>query len=100
MNYRYQPLWLLHLFHSNLNHEIVASGFSDGFCIMDLVCANGGEPQFGCFTMGVSHGCGSITSSGISGQWIDVTTVDDGVYYFWDKIIRPLPINFFSILMN
>lgn len=65
-------------------------GFKNGFCVMDLECSNGGTAQFGCSTMGISHGCGDIYSSGLSCQWIDITDVDTGTYTFvnttnWDN---------------
>ncbi len=61
-------------------------GFKNGFCVLDLVCDNGGSPQYGCGYMGISVGCGDIYHSGLQCQWIDVTDVPDGNYTFVTRV--------------
>jgi hypothetical protein len=75
----------------NLDGSYIPIGFKNGFCVMDLECSGGGTGQYGCSTMGISAGCGDIYSSGLSCQWIDVTTIEDGTYFLivranWDFI--------------
>ena len=65
-------------------------GFKNGFCVLDLECSGGGQAKFGCGNMGISAGCGDIYGSGLSCQWIDLTTVDTGNYTLvvrvnWDQ---------------
>ena len=74
-----------------LDGTYIPIGFKNGFCVMDLECSGGGTGQYGCSTMGISAGCGDIYSSGLSCQWIDVTSIDDGTYFLivranWDFI--------------
>lgn len=64
-----------------LEGQYIPIGFKNGFCVMDLECSGGGTGQYGCGNMGISAGCGDIYGSGLSCQWIDVTDVEDGVYY-------------------
>jgi hypothetical protein len=61
-------------------------GFKNGFCVMDLVCQNGGTFQYGCSNMGISAGCGDIYDRGLDCQWIDVTDVPDGRYTFVARV--------------
>lgn len=62
------------------NFHQVLEGFKNGFCVLDLECSGGGTGKYGCGNMGISAGCGDIYSSGLSCQWIDVTSVDTGNY--------------------
>ncbi len=61
-------------------------GFKNGFCVLDLVCDNGGTAQYGCSYMGITAGCGDIYGSGLDCQWIDVTDVEDGFYTFVTRV--------------
>ena len=75
----------------NLDGSYIPIGFKNGFCVMDLECSGGGTGQYGCSNMGITAGCGDIYSSGLSCQWIDVTTIQDGTYFLivranWDFI--------------
>lgn len=68
----------------------VVNGFKNGFCVLDLECSGGGNGQYGCNNMGISHGCGDIYGSGLDCQWIDVTGIPDGDYILvvrcnWDN---------------
>lgn len=58
----------------------VVNGFKNGFCVLDLECGGGGQGQYGCSNMGISHGCGDIYGSSLDCQWVDVTGVPDGRY--------------------
>jgi len=74
----------------DMQGNLIPIGFKNGFCVMDLECSGGGVGQYGCSTMGISHGCGDIYSSGLDCQWIDITDVDTGLYTFvnttnWDN---------------
>lgn len=65
-------------------------GFKNGFCVLDLDCADGGTPKFTCSNMGITAGCGDIYDAGLPCQWIDLTTVPAGQYTFvvrinWDQ---------------
>ena len=65
-------------------------GFKSGFCVMDLVCDNGGSYQYGCGNQGITAGCGDIYDASLDCQWIDITTIPDGDYTFvarvnWDQ---------------
>lgn len=62
------------------NGQALPSSYKNGFCVLDLVCNNGGTAQYGCSNMGISAGCGDIYSSGLECQWIDITDVPDGDY--------------------
>ncbi len=62
------------------NSQPLPIGFKNGFCVMDLECSGGGTAQYGCSTMGISHGCGDIYDASLTCQWIDITDVDTGQY--------------------
>lgn len=68
------------------NATPIPVGFKNGFCVMDLVCDNGGTAQYGCSNMGITAGCGDIYDASLDCQWIDVTTVPDGEYTFVAKV--------------
>jgi Lysyl oxidase/Secretion system C-terminal sorting domain len=55
-------------------------GMKNGFCVLDLVCDNGGVGQYGCGNMGITAGCGDIYDRSLQCQWVDVTNVADGDY--------------------
>lgn len=61
-------------------------GYKNGFCVLDLVCDNGGSAQYGCGNMGISAGCGDIYDASLDCQWIDVTNVPDGDYTFVARV--------------
>lgn len=78
--YSYPDLQLMPLF-----------GHKNGWCVMDLGGAVASEaPEganypscvftYGCSIMGISAGCSDTYSSGISCQWLDITTLADGEY--------------------
>lgn len=78
--YSYPDLQLMPLF-----------GHKNGWCVMDLGGAVASEaPEganypsctftYGCSIMGISAGCSDTYSSGISCQWLDITTLQDGEY--------------------
>ena len=58
----------------------MTQGYKNGFCVLDLDCSGGGTAQYGCGNMGISAGCADIYSSGLACQWIDITTVPEGLY--------------------
>ncbi len=65
-------------------------GTKNGFCVLDLECNDGGQGQYGCSNMGISHGCGDIYGSGLPCQWVDITDLPAGTYTLvmrvnWDK---------------
>lgn len=62
------------------NGTALPIGMKNGFCVMDLVCDNGGTAQYGCSNMGITAGCGDIYDRSLMCQWVDVTTVPDGNY--------------------
>ena len=61
-------------------------GFKNGFCVMDLECADGGNQKYGCSDMGISAHCGDIYGSYLYCQWIDVTDLDTGDYTLVTKV--------------
>ncbi len=61
-------------------------GFKNGFCVLDLVCDNGGFPQYSCNFMGISMGCGDVYHSSLDCQWVDVTDVPDGDYQLVTRV--------------
>ena len=58
----------------------VTEGYKNGFCVLDLDCSGGGTAQYGCSNMGISAGCADIYGSGLACQWIDITSVPEGLY--------------------
>ncbi len=58
----------------------LAIGFKNGFCVMDIDCNDGGTSQYGCGDMGVSAGCADVYGSGTSCNWLDITSVPEGLY--------------------
>ena len=58
----------------------LAIGFKNGFCVMDIDCNGGGTFQYGCGDMGISAGCADIYGTGTACNWLDITTVPEGLY--------------------
>ncbi len=58
---------------------LIATGHKQGFCFLDLECAN---PVYTCGYQGISVGCSDIYSAGLPCQYIDITdvAVPDGDY--------------------
>ncbi len=56
------------------------AGLKNGFCVIDLECSGGGQPQFNCNYMGITAGCGDIYDRNIDCQWVDITDIEDGTY--------------------
>ena len=58
---------------------VVAVGRKQGFCLLDLECAN---PKFSCGNQGISAGCADVYSASLPCQYIDITdgNVPDGDY--------------------
>ena len=79
-----------YILYDNSGVEYPEIGFKNGFCVLDLECSDGGTAKYGCNNMGISAGCGDIYSSGLSCQWVDITTVPEGSYTLvvrtnWDQ---------------
>lgn len=71
------------------NNQETPVGFKSGFCVMDLICPNGGG-KFGCGQMGISAGCIDSYAAGTRCNWIDITDVMPGNYTLvvrtnWDQ---------------
>lgn len=71
------------------NGNIIPIGSKNGFCVVDLACANGGG-KYTCSNMGLTAGCGDIYDSGLPCQWIDITELEAGTYTLvvrvnWDQ---------------
>lgn len=67
----------------------VPIGSKTGFCVLDLICPDGGQ-KYTCTNMGISAGCADAYDSGLPCQWIDITDIPAGTYTFvlrvnWDK---------------
>jgi hypothetical protein len=71
--------------YDNLGNQLPL-GFKNGFCVMDLECADGGAQKYGCSNMGISADCGDIYSASLDCQWIDVTELDTGNYILVTKV--------------
>jgi Lysyl oxidase/Secretion system C-terminal sorting domain len=68
----------------------VPIGTKNGFCVLDLECSDGGNPQYTCENMGISAGCGDIYDKGLPCQYIDITDIPAGDYTLvvrvnWDQ---------------
>lgn len=70
----------------DVNLVPIPIGFKSGFCVMDLICQNGGSYQYGCGNQGITAGCGDIYDASLDCQWIDITTVPDGDYVFVARV--------------
>jgi Lysyl oxidase/Secretion system C-terminal sorting domain len=56
------------------------TGYKNGFCVLDLECGDGGNGQYHCGNMGISHQCGDIYDDYLECQWVDMTGIADGDY--------------------
>lgn len=79
-----------YILYDDSGAEYPEIGFKNGFCVLDLECSDGGTAKYGCSNMGISAQCGDIYSSGLSCQWVDITTVPVGTYTMvartnWDQ---------------
>src|SRR6185436_14436252 len=61
------------------SNQVVVTGHKQGFCLLDLDCAN---PTYTCGYQGITAGCSDIYSTGLPCQYIDLTdaNVPDGDY--------------------
>ncbi|MFK7932535.1 MAG: lysyl oxidase family protein [Saprospiraceae bacterium] len=62
------------------------ASFKNGFCVLDLECAGGGDFTYSCDYMGISAGCEDIYSSELDCQWIDITDLPAGEYTFVTRV--------------
>lgn len=72
------------------DYNLIPIGFKNGFCVMDVLCPDGGTAQFDCSNMGITPGCGDLYHTGLDCQWVDLTDVPDGYYTLvvrvnWDQ---------------
>nr|MDQ3101408.1 lysyl oxidase family protein [Bacteroidota bacterium] len=58
----------------------LAIGFKNGFCVMDIDCNGEATAQYGCGDMGITAGCADIYGNGTPCNWLDITTVPEGLY--------------------
>lgn len=65
---------------------VIPIGQKNGFCVLDLECSDGGNAQYGCGNMGISHQCGDIYGSYLDCQWVDITDVAPGEYILAVKV--------------
>ncbi|RME96247.1 MAG: T9SS C-terminal target domain-containing protein [Bacteroidetes bacterium] len=61
------------------------SSFKNGFCVIDLGCDTG-TAQYGCNNMGITAGCYDRYWRDLGCQWIDITDVPDGNYFFVTRV--------------
>ena len=59
--------------------QVVITGHKQGFCLLDLECAN---PQYDCGFQGITAGCADVYDVGLPCQYIDITNtpLPDGDY--------------------
>lgn len=65
-------------------------GSKNGFCVIDLECAGGGQGKYTCENMGITAGCGDIYDAGLPCQWVDISDIPADTYTLvmrvnWDK---------------
>ncbi|XP_014253217.1 lysyl oxidase homolog 2 [Cimex lectularius] len=67
----------------------IAEGHKASFCLEDNECANGARPEFACANygdQGISPNCSDIYKHNIDCQWVDISDMETGQYYFKVKI--------------
>ena len=98
------PAWEWDLCHGHWHYEGYAEyvvydldgnelplGFKNGFCVMDIECADGGTAKYSCSNQGITAGCGDIYDAQLPCQWFDITELPAGTYTFvvrtnWNKL--------------
>jgi hypothetical protein len=64
----------------NHNGGLIPIGSKNGFCVLDLVCENGGIGKYSCTNMGITAGCADKYDQSLPCQWIDITGIPPGTY--------------------
>jgi len=60
--------------------NVIPAGFKTGFCLTDIYCEPGYVKKYDCQNQGISAHCTDVYSSGLDCQWIDITSLAEGVY--------------------
>ncbi len=80
-HYHYNELVSVNLYNQQL--KLASTGFKAGFCLIDASC----EPYIvgkynSCVNQGISPNCWDYYGPAAICNWVDITDIDTGIYYF------------------